>query len=131
MSSGSAAIRRTWTPSGSRRFAIHVPFVFGTAPEVSSFPIVRMAAVATGAEYKEAMPSVRELEERRDFECRLTPDRALETLDDAEAFLRERGLLTRTADCSLPSLFGATHEEAYRPGASGFGSWPRTRYIWS
>ena len=44
------------------------------------------------------MTTLSELEERRAFECRLTPDRALETLDDAEEFLRDRGLLTRTPD---------------------------------
>ena len=63
MSSGSAAISRTCTPSVSSRFASHDPFVFGTSPEVSSLPIVRMAAVATGAEYREAVPALRELEE--------------------------------------------------------------------
>jgi hypothetical protein len=71
-----------------------------------------------------------ELEERRRHECRLTPDRALETLDEAEAFLRDRGLLTLTPDCSLPSLFGACHEEPYQPGGHGFASWPRTKYPW-
>jgi hypothetical protein len=90
-----------------------------------------MAAVATSPEYKEEVATLPELEERRDFECRLTPDRALATLDEAEGFLRDRGLLTRTPDCSLPSLFGACHEEPYEAGAGGFGSWPRTKYIWS
>jgi hypothetical protein len=77
------------------------------------------------------MPSLRELEERRAYECRLTPDRALESLEDAHDFLRDRGLLTRSPDCSLPSLFGAMHEEPYAPGAGGFGHWPRTKYPWS
>jgi hypothetical protein len=54
-------------------------------------------------------PTLDELRERRVFECRLTPDRALATLDEAEAFLLDRGLLTRTADSALPSLFGACH----------------------
>ncbi len=72
-----------------------------------------------------------ELQERRAYECRLTPDRALETLDEAEAFLRDRALLTRTAGCSLPSLFEACHEEPYKPGAGGFGEWPRTKWWWS
>src|SRR5205823_12870103 len=36
------------------------------------------------------------LQERRAFLCRLEPDRALETLDEAEPFLRDRGVLTRT-----------------------------------
>jgi hypothetical protein len=71
------------------------------------------------------------LQERRAWECRLTPDRALQSLDEAEAFLRDRGLLTRTPDCYLPSLFEACHEEPYKPGSRGFGSWPRTKYVWS
>lgn len=61
----------------------------------------------------------------------MTPDRALDTVDDAHAFLRDRGLLTRNPDCSLPSLFGACHEEPYRPGAGGFGEWPSTKWPWS
>lgn len=76
------------------------------------------------------MRRCRELEERRAFECRLTRDRALETLDEAEAFLRDRGLLTRTADCRLPSLYEACHEEPYAPGSPGFGQWPATKWPW-
>ena len=68
--------------------------------------------------------------ERRAFECRLTPDRALASLDEAEEFLLDRGLLTRTADSALPSLFGACHEEPYAPASPGFGQWPRTKYPW-
>lgn len=71
-----------------------------------------------------------ELEARRAYECRLTPDRALETPADAEAFLRDRGMLTRTADCALPSLFGACHEKPYQADSRGFGSWPKTKYPW-
>jgi hypothetical protein len=71
------------------------------------------------------------LQERRAHLCRLRPDRALETLDEAEAFLRERGMLTRTPDCSLPSLFEACHEEPYAAGTPGFGQWPRTKWSWS
>jgi hypothetical protein len=74
--------------------------------------------------------SLAELQRRRAYECRLTPDRALDSLDDAESFLLDRGLLTRTADCALPSLFGACHEEPYAPGKPGFGQWPRTKYPW-
>jgi hypothetical protein len=74
--------------------------------------------------------SVGSLEEQRAYECRLTPDRALQTLYDAEDFLRDRGLLTRTADSALPSLYGACHEEAYKPGSGGFGEWPRTKWPW-
>jgi hypothetical protein len=71
-----------------------------------------------------------ELQERRAYECRLTPDRALASLDEAEVFVRDRGLLTRTADSALPSLFEACHEEPYAPDSPGFGQWPRTKYPW-
>jgi len=68
--------------------------------------------------------------ERRAFDCRLTPDRALGTLAEAEAFLRDRGLLTRTADCALPSLYEACHEDPYTPGSPGFATWPATKWPW-
>jgi hypothetical protein len=71
-----------------------------------------------------------DLRARRDYECRLTPDRALDTLADAHAFLTERGLLTRTPDCALPSLYEACHEDPYRPGGRGFASWPATKWPW-
>ncbi len=71
-----------------------------------------------------------ELEERRAYECRLRPDRALETLDEAEDFLSDRGLLTRTADSALPSLFEACHEEPYARESPGFGQWPATKFPW-
>jgi hypothetical protein len=58
------------------------------------------------------------------------PAAALESLDEADAFLRDRGMLTRLPDCSLPSLFGACHEEPYKPGSRGFGLWPRTKWPW-
>jgi hypothetical protein len=74
--------------------------------------------------------SLSELQERRAYECRLTPNRALETIEDAEAFVRDRGLLTRTADCALPSLHEACHEPAYKPGSGGFGEWPATKWPW-
>jgi hypothetical protein len=89
-----------------------------------------MAAVATRAEYKEAVASLSELHEQRTYECRLSPDRALETLEDAAAFVRERGLVTRTTDCALPGLHEACHEEPYKPGAGGFAEWPATKYVW-
>jgi hypothetical protein len=76
------------------------------------------------------MESLAGLRERRAFECRLTADRALGSLDEAEGFLRERGLLTRTADSALPSLYEACHEEAYQPGGRGFAGWPATRWPW-
>jgi hypothetical protein len=71
-----------------------------------------------------------ELLRRRERECRLTPDRALGTLAEAEAFLRDRGLLTRTADCALPSLYEACHEDPYKPGSPGFSTWPATKWPW-
>lgn len=76
------------------------------------------------------MASLEELKQRRAYECRLTPDRALETLDDAEAFLLDRGMLTRTTDSALPSLFEACHEDPYVTGGRGFGSWPATKWPW-
>jgi hypothetical protein len=76
-------------------------------------------------------PASREvLEEQRVFACRLDPERALQTLDEAAEFLADRGMLTRMPDCSLPSLFGACHEEPYKPGGRGFGSWPKTKWWW-
>jgi hypothetical protein len=74
--------------------------------------------------------SLAELRERQEFECRLAPDRALESLDEAEAFLGDRGLLTRTADCALPSLYEACHEEPYQAGGQGFATWPATKWPW-
>jgi hypothetical protein len=73
---------------------------------------------------------VEELQARRAHLCRLSPDRALESVDHALEFLRDRGLLTRTPDSSLPSFFEACHEEPYSPGSRGFGSWPATKYPW-
>jgi hypothetical protein len=74
--------------------------------------------------------SLAELQERRVYELKLTPDRALETLEEADAFLHDRGLLTRTADSALPSLYDALHEDPYKPGARGFGEWPATKWPW-
>jgi hypothetical protein len=71
-----------------------------------------------------------DLRQRRAFECRLTTDRALQSLDEAEEFLLDRGMLTRTADSALPSLFEACHEEPYAPDSPGFGQWPRTKFPW-
>ena len=76
------------------------------------------------------MESLRELEERRAYELRLTPDRALESVDETAEFLRARGLLTRTPDSALPSFFGACHEEPYLAGRGGFAEGPATKYPW-
>jgi hypothetical protein len=73
---------------------------------------------------------LRELLGQRAYACRLTPDRALETFHEAEAFLCDRGLLTRTADCALPSLYEACHEDPYQPGSRGFAAWPATGWPW-
>jgi hypothetical protein len=62
--------------------------------------------------------------------CRLSPARALESLAEAEAFVRDRGVVTLTPSCSLPSLYGACHEEPYTPGGKGFGAYPRTKWPW-
>jgi hypothetical protein len=94
-------------------------------------PIVRIAAVDTPGEYKKAVLSLSELEEARRKALRLDPSLALDTLEEAEEFLQERGLLTRTADCALPSLFEACHEEPYRAGVGGFAEWPKTKWSWS
>src|SRR5689334_1678205 len=74
--------------------------------------------------------AMEKLLERRAHLCRLTPDRALESPEEAWAFLQDRGVLTRTPDSALPSLFAACHEEPYKPGSRGFGSWPRTKWPW-
>jgi hypothetical protein len=74
--------------------------------------------------------SLQELLERRAHECRLTPERALESLDEAAEFVRDRGLVTLTPDCALPSLFEACQEEAYDPTKTGFAQWPKTKYWW-
>jgi hypothetical protein len=74
---------------------------------------------------------LQELVRERERACRLRPALALQTLEEAEGFLREHGLLTRTADSALPSLFGACHEEPYKPGSRGFGLWPRTKWPWA
>jgi hypothetical protein len=76
------------------------------------------------------MSRLQELQERRAYECRLSPDRALRSFDEAEACLRDRGLLTRTADSALPSLYEACHEDPYAPGRGGFGEWPATKWPW-
>jgi hypothetical protein len=70
------------------------------------------------------------LERQRVLACRLVPELALTTLDEAEEFLRNRGMLTLTPDCSLPSLFGACHEEPYQAGGRGFATWPKTKWWW-
>jgi hypothetical protein len=72
----------------------------------------------------------RQLQARRTERCRLAPAFALQTTDDALMFLADRKLLTLTPSSSLPSLFGACHEEPYAPGKGGYGQYPRTRWWW-
>lgn len=67
----------------------------------------------------------------RDDACRLTPGRRLETFADAVAFLEHRGMLTRTPDSALPSLFAACQEPPYREGGKGFAAWPATKWWWA
>jgi hypothetical protein len=76
------------------------------------------------------VPTLAELRAERIRLCRLTPERALQSVDEAEAFLQDRRILTLVADSSLPSLFGATHEEPYAAVKAGFGSWPKTKWKW-
>jgi hypothetical protein len=76
------------------------------------------------------MPASDELEARRAFLCRLTPDRALRTLDEAAHWAIERGLVIRTPDCALPSLHVAVHEEPYAPDKPGYGQYPKTTWWW-
>jgi hypothetical protein len=89
---------------------------------------VTIAARAIASEYTSVLD---ELLARREYDCRLVPERALQTLSESADFLAERGLLTRNPSLSLPSLFGACHEEPYRPGSGGFGEWPSTKWPWS
>src|SRR5262245_57802612 len=72
----------------------------------------------------------REWQARRTELCRLAPAFALQTTDDALAFLAERKMLTLTPSSALPSLFGACHEEPHSPGKGGYGQYPRTRWWW-
>jgi hypothetical protein len=74
--------------------------------------------------------SLAALRERRAYECRLVPGRALGSLDEAEGFLRDRGMLTRTTDSALPSLYEACHEEPFKLGSPGFATWPATKWPW-
>src|SRR5256885_17091412 len=89
----------------------------------------KAAPPLTGADSTPVV-SIADLRQKRLHDCRLTQDRKLETLEEAEAFLIDRGVLTLTQDSALPSLFAATHEEPYKRGSAGFGSWPKTKWPW-
>jgi hypothetical protein len=71
-----------------------------------------------------------ELAARRARECRLDPALALRDVGEAADWVRERGIVTLTQSCALPSLFAACHQPPYRPGGRGFGGWPRDAYWW-
>ena len=67
---------------------------------------------------------------RRTKACRLVPELSLDSFEEVPDFLEDRALLTLTPCCSLPSLFGACHEEPHSPGKGGYGQYPRTRWWW-
>ena len=76
------------------------------------------------------MTTADEWQARRVERCRLDAAHALDTTDDALAFLADRRMLTLTPSSSLPSLFGACHEEPYAPDKGGYAQYPRTRWWW-
>ena len=76
------------------------------------------------------METLADLRVRRAIECRLAPGRELRSVAEAGEFLDERGVLTRTPDCALPSLYEACQEEPYQAGGRGFASWPATKWPW-
>ena len=67
----------------------------------------------------------------RTSEYCLTLDRALQTLADAETFLHDRGMLTRTADCALPNPYQACHKDPLQADSPGSGAWPAAKWPWS
>ncbi len=70
-----------------------------------------------------------DLDALRAWHCRLTCDRWLVDLDDAQRFLEDRHLLTLTPDGALPSLFGACQPVA-DSSARGFAAWPDDKWWW-
>src|SRR5207245_11736779 len=62
--------------------------------------------------------------------CTVTSDPKLDRLHEAAASRVDRGALTLTQDSALPILFPATHEEPYKRGSAGFGSWAKTKWPW-
>jgi hypothetical protein len=93
-----------------------------TRPDTAGSAAIRCPRVA--------VLTLDQLVQQRRHDCRLAPERALGSLEEAHTFLQERGMLTRTEDSALPSLFGACHEPPYRPGGRGFAGWPATKYPW-
>lgn len=76
------------------------------------------------------METLADLRARRAVECRLIPGRELRSRADAADFLEDRGLLTRTPDGALPSLYEACQEAPYQLGGHGFAGWPATKWPW-
>jgi hypothetical protein len=71
-----------------------------------------------------------ELDAMRAYACRLGSERALESLEHAEAWVHDRGIVEGTSHCSLPSLHVAIHEPPYDPSSRGFGLYPATKWWW-
>jgi hypothetical protein len=71
-----------------------------------------------------------ELDAMRAYACRLDPERALESFEQAEAWVRDRGVVEGTGHCSLPSLHVAIHEPPYDRRSRGFGLYPATKWWW-
>jgi hypothetical protein len=61
---------------------------------------------------------------------RLTPSRALTNPAEAREFVREMGIILRTPDPYLPSLFAAAQGRPYKEGVGGFGNWPEHAWWW-
>jgi hypothetical protein len=72
-----------------------------------------------------------DLESLRARACRLEREWRLRSLEEAEAWVRERGVVEVTPCCSLPSLHVAVHEPPYKPGSRRFGLYPATTWWWS
>ncbi len=61
---------------------------------------------------------------------RLTPDRALNTVEEAARFVREIGVVLLSPYRYLPSLFAAAQGQPFKPGFGGFGQWPAHAWWW-
>jgi hypothetical protein len=83
------------------------------------------------ASQRDILSPVDDLTARRARLCRLEPEHALSSLEEADGWIRERGLVEVTRCCSLPSLHVAVHEPPYKPGSRGFGLYPATKWWWA
>jgi hypothetical protein len=61
---------------------------------------------------------------------RLRPALALRDPVEARDFVRALGVVVRTPDRWLPSLFAAAQGKAARPGGKGFATWPAHAWWW-